>query len=82
MRPTVPTFPKATAFQWPFPIGSHLYRISPKGSYQLVHHANLLGTFTCILYDLQSLRAYGCGPRHDPKDSLRLKRRGSHPYYG
>ena len=31
--------PKATAFQWPFPISSHLYQISPKGSYQLVHHA-------------------------------------------
>jgi len=42
-------FPLAMAFQWPFPIGSHLYWISLKGSYQLVHHANRLGRITCIM---------------------------------
>jgi len=30
------------------PFSSHLYQISPKGSYQLVHHANQLGRITCI----------------------------------
>jgi len=43
---------------------------------------NLLGAFMCILYDLQSLRTCGCGPRHDLTDSVRLKQWGSLPYYG
>jgi len=72
--------PLATAFQWPFPIGSHLYRISPKGSYQLVYHAEPARKDYVYVMGYRA-RRYRAHP-HNLADSGRLKRRGSHPYYG